>query len=130
MVSDTIIIWAECSQTDVYKNSLLEPQLHASVDSQLNCEDLGFSMMASGMSGAAPTFVPTLQIIEDFGLTKGISTNAAHMPARSQCISDFITNYWHKQDPLVRSYVSISPFARTKMISGNWSHVEESVMLH
>ncbi|KAI7891622.1 glycosyl transferase family 64 domain-containing protein [Mucor mucedo] len=107
---------------------LLEPQLHASVDSQLNCEDLGFAMMASGLSGAPPTVVRTAKSMEDFGLRKGISTNAAHMPARSQCISDFISDYWHKVDPLKSSYISIAPFTRPRIRTGNWSRIEKTIM--
>jgi hypothetical protein len=94
----------------------LEPELHAVVDSQLNCEDLGFAMMASGISGAAPTYVRTQKKMEDFGLSKGISTNSAHMPARAQCITDFITNYWNEKDPLVKAYDSITAFDRVNYV--------------
>lgn len=85
-------------------------------------------MMASGLSGSPPTFVRTAKTMEDFGLRKGISTNAAHMPARSQCISDFITDYWHKKDPLKSSHLSITSVFRPKIRSGDWSRVEKSIM--
>jgi hypothetical protein len=108
--------------------SLLEPKLHETVDHQLNCEDLGFSMMASGMSGAAPTFVRTRKMMEDFGLEKGISTNAAHMPARSQCISDFITDYWNEKDPLVLAYNAVAPYEKPQIRIGNWEQLEETIL--
>lgn len=101
--------------------------MHTSVDGQLNCEDLGFAMMASGISGAAPTYVRTQKAMEDFGLKKGISTNNKHMPARAQCITDFITKYWYKNDPLVKSYDAVSPFVRPQIRTGNWDRVEKLV---
>lgn len=107
---------------------LLDPELHATVDGQLNCEDLGFSMMASGLSGAAPTYVRTQKTMEDFGLKKGISTNTAHMPARAQCISDFITDYWHTKDPLVMAYDAVSQYERPQIRVGNWNRIEKSIM--
>lgn len=85
-------------------------------------------MMASGLSGAAPTYVRTLKNMEDFGLRKGISTNTAHMPARSQCISNFITDYWHKKDPLVKSFDAIAPFIRPQIRPGNWTRIENTIM--
>lgn len=108
--------------------SLLEPKLHAVVDGQLNCEDLGFSMMASGISGVAPTFVRTEKSMEDFGTKKGISTNSAHMPARAICISDFITDYWNSKDPLVRAYDSLTRFGTASTRQGNWDRIEKSIM--
>ncbi|GAA5801004.1 hypothetical protein HPULCUR_006444 [Helicostylum pulchrum] len=107
---------------------LLEPDLHASVDRQLNCEDLGFAMMASGLSGAGPTYVRTQKSMEDFGLKKGISTNAAHMPARSQCIADFITKYWHTHDPLIPSTDAAAPFVRPLIRTGSWQRVTKSIL--
>ncbi|KAI8088561.1 glycosyl transferase family 64 domain-containing protein [Thamnidium elegans] len=107
---------------------LLEPDLHASVDSQLNCEDLGFAMMAAGLSGAGPTYVRTQKSMEDFGLKKGISTNAAHMPARSQCITDFITNYWHANDPLIQSNDAAAPFVRPQIRTGNWGRITKTIL--
>ncbi|KAI9469818.1 MAG: glycosyl transferase family 64 domain-containing protein [Benjaminiella poitrasii] len=107
---------------------LLDPGLHETVDSQLNCEDLGFSMMASGMSGVAPTFVRPQKAMEDFGLKKGISTNTAHMPARSKCISDFITAFWHEKDPLIKSYDAVTSFAKPVIRIGDWDRVEKTIL--
>ncbi|KAI8881820.1 glycosyltransferase family 64 protein [Backusella circina FSU 941] len=106
---------------------LLEPKLHADVDRQLNCEDLGFAMMASGMSGVGSTFVRTQRAMEDFGLKKGISTNSAHMPARAVCISDFITNYWNKRDPLIKSYDTTTAFSRPQVKTGNWDRISKMI---
>ncbi|KAI8064250.1 glycosyl transferase family 64 domain-containing protein [Gilbertella persicaria] len=106
---------------------LLEPKLHQVIDDQLNCEDLGFAMMASGITSVAPTYVKTKNPIHDFGLSKGISTNSAHMPARRKCISDFITQFWHKRDPLVYAYGAVAPFARPQTTKGNWKVVEKVV---
>lgn len=108
--------------------SLLEPKLHQLVDSQLNCEDLGFSMMASGMSHAASTFVRPKEFMEDFGLKQGISTNTAHMPARADCISDFITLFWDSKDPLVNSYDIAAPFAKPQIRVGNWDRIEKTIL--
>lgn len=80
-------------------------------------------MMASGMSGVGSTFVRPRKPIEDFGLDNGISINNAHMPARSQCISDFITLYWAKKDPLVRSFDTITRFQRPVIDIGDWDRV-------
>ncbi|KAK4511197.1 uncharacterized protein ATC70_012411 [Mucor velutinosus] len=107
---------------------LLEPKLHQLVDSQLNCEDLGFSMMVSGMSHAASTFVRPKQHMEDFGLKQGISTNTAHMPARADCISDFITLFWDSKDPLVNSYDIAAPFAKPQIRVGNWDRIEKTIL--
>lgn len=109
---------------------MLEPKLHETVDRQLNCEDLGFSMMASGISGLAPTYVRTLKPMEDFGLKKGISTNTAHMPARSKCISHFITDYWHEKDPLVFANDAVAPFEKPQIRKGNWAQLEKTLSNH
>lgn len=107
--------------------SLLEPELHATVDSQLNCEDLGFAMMASGISGERPTYVRTQKAIEDFGLKKGISRNTGHMPARTQCISNFISLYWNTKDPLVLSNDAVVPFVSPRIRTGNWDRVKKLI---
>ncbi|KAI8637038.1 glycosyl transferase family 64 domain-containing protein [Parasitella parasitica] len=107
---------------------LLEPKLHQLVDNQLNCEDLGFSMMASGMSNAASTFVRPRKYMEDFGLKQGISTNTAHMPARADCISDFITLFWNAKDPLVNSYDIAATFAKPLIRVGNWDRIEKTIL--
>lgn len=104
--------------------SLLEPKLHEYVDQALNCEDLGFAMMASGLSHTPSTFVCNEKPIEDFGRKKGISINNNHMPARADCISNFITQFWNEQDPLLKSYDAVAPFARSVIKTGNWARVE------
>ncbi|KAI8374904.1 glycosyl transferase family 64 domain-containing protein [Blakeslea trispora] len=106
---------------------LLSPELHQAIDNQLNCEDLAFAMMVSGMSRAPPGFVETRSPIEDFGLLKGISTNSAHMPARAKCISDFITQFWYKNDPLVLAYDAIVPFSRARSRRGSWPRVKKVI---
>ncbi|CEI88065.1 hypothetical protein RMCBS344292_02466 [Rhizopus microsporus] len=103
---------------------LLEPKLHEYVDQALNCEDLGFAMMASGLSHTPSTFVCNEKPIEDFGRKKGISINNNHMPARADCISNFITQFWNEQDPLLKSYDAVAPFARSVIKTGNWARVE------
>lgn len=82
-------------------------------------------MMASGLSHAAPTYVRTSEHLEDFGLLKGISTNSKHMPSRATCIADFITQFWHEKDPLIKSYDTIVRFAKPDIRIGNWSRVED-----
>ncbi|KAI9259321.1 glycosyl transferase family 64 domain-containing protein [Sporodiniella umbellata] len=105
---------------------VLEPELHAYVDREVNCEDLGFAMMASGLSQATPILVNTRQPIEDFGLKKGISTHRNHMPARSQCISQFISKFWKGDDPLVLSNeTAMDP---PKIRKGNWNRVRQSML--
>jgi hypothetical protein len=86
-------------------------------------------MMASGMSGVAPTYVRPIQAMKDFGLKKGISTNTAHMPARSQCISDFITDYWNEKDPLILAYDAVAPFIKPVIDVGDWDQLEK-IILH
>lgn len=83
--------------------------------------------MASGMSGVGSTFVRTQKAMEDFGLKKGISTNTAHMPARAICISDFITNYWNKKDPLIKSYDTTTAFSRPQIKTGNWERISKMI---
>lgn len=85
-------------------------------------------MMASGLSGAAPTYVRTQKVMEDFGLKKGISTNTAHMPARAKCISDFITQYWDAKDPLVKAFDAVTHYERPQIRTGNWDRVEKQIM--
>lgn len=85
-------------------------------------------MMASGVSGSASTFVLPRKPLEDFGLTKGISTNNAHMPARSQCVSDFITQFWSEKDPLILTYDTITRFSKPVINVGDWDRVEKTIM--
>ncbi|KAI8991268.1 glycosyl transferase family 64 domain-containing protein [Mycotypha africana] len=103
---------------------LLEPKLHEMVDRQLNCEDLGFSMMACGISRVPATFVRPEQPMEDFGLKKGISVNGSHMPNRAQCIADFITLFWDRNDPLVYNYDIAQPFRKAVINTGEWERVK------
>ncbi|KAI7907182.1 glycosyl transferase family 64 domain-containing protein [Cokeromyces recurvatus] len=107
---------------------LLDSKLHETIDSRLNCEDLGFSMMASGISNVAPTYVRPQEPMEDFGLKKGISTNSAHMPARSKCISDFITDYWNEKDPLIKAYDTVVPFSKPVIRVGDWNRAEKNIL--
>ncbi|KAI8881593.1 glycosyltransferase family 64 protein, partial [Backusella circina FSU 941] len=106
---------------------LLEPRLHEAVDEHLNCEDLGFSMMASGLSGVGSSFVHPEKPLEDFGLAKGISINNSHMPTRSLCISDFITKFWNRKDPLIRSYDTVVAFKKPQIKTGDWNRVEKLI---
>lgn len=108
--------------------SVLEPKLHEYVDNELNCEDLGFAMMASGLSHTAPTYVRPSKPLEDFGLTQGISTNNKHMPSRAICVSDFITQYWSQKDPLIQSYDTVTRFAKPEILVGNWTRVENIIV--
>ncbi|CAO3659761.1 unnamed protein product [Rhizopus stolonifer] len=112
---------------DLTDIDVLEPKLHEYVDKELNCEDLAFAMMVSGLSHAASTLVNTNKPIEDFGLKKGISTNNKHMPARGERISNFITRYWEKKDPLVQSYNAVTHFVVPNVRKGNWNRVEQVV---
>ncbi|KAG1139747.1 hypothetical protein G6F37_009638 [Rhizopus arrhizus] len=107
---------------------VLEPKLHEYVDNELNCEDLGFAMMASGLSHTAPTYVRPSNPLEDFGLTQGISTNNKHMPSRATCVSDFITQYWSQKDPLIKSYDTVIRFAKPEILVGNWTRVEDIIV--
>ncbi|OBZ84306.1 Glycosyltransferase family 64 protein C4 [Choanephora cucurbitarum] len=106
---------------------LLDPDLHQIIDDQLNCEDLAFAMMVAGMSHAPPGYVQTKVPIEDFGLVKGISTNSAHMPARAKCISDFVTQFWHQNDPLLLAYDTTISFSRTQYRRGSWQRVKKTI---
>lgn len=85
-------------------------------------------MMASGISGSPSTFVRTKEPLQDFGLTKGISINNSHMPARSQCVSDFITRFWNEKDPLVLSFDTIQRFEKQVILAGDWEKVEKAIM--
>lgn len=85
-------------------------------------------MMASGMSNAASTFVRPKKFMEDFGLEQGISTNTAHMPARADCISDFITHFWNAKDPLINSYDIAAPFDKPQIRIGDWDKIEKTIL--
>ena len=106
----------------------MDPELHKAIDERLNCEDLGFSMMASGLSGVAPTSVAPQRQIKDLGLVKGISTNPDHIPARVQCISDFITRFWHKKDPLIYAHDAVVPMLKPNYGRGNWKMIEATIL--
>jgi hypothetical protein len=84
-------------------------------------------MMASGLSGVGSSFVRPSKALEDFGLAKGISINNSHMPTRSVCISDFITNYWNKNDPLISSYDTVVAFQKPQIKTGDWNRVEKLI---
>ncbi|KAF7731592.1 Exostoses (Multiple)-like 3 [Apophysomyces ossiformis] len=100
---------------------LLDPALHHIIDNQLNCEDIAFSMLATGLSGANAVHVLPSKPIVDYGLAKGISTNTKHMPARSKCVADFITQFWNAKDPLKVSHVGVTPFQLPQIVRGKWS---------
>ncbi|KAI8391814.1 glycosyl transferase family 64 domain-containing protein [Radiomyces spectabilis] len=106
---------------------VLDSALHHHVDNILNCEDISFSMMASGLSAAGPLAVLPNRPISDFGLKNGISTNSGHMPARSQCVSDLITHFWNKQDPLIYAQESVIPYRRPTLRRGSWSGIRSQL---
>lgn len=82
-------------------------------------------MMTSGMTGVGSTYVSTEKPLLDMGLKKGISVTTSHMPARSQCVYDFITRFWDQRDPLVLSLDTISRFKRPFIKKGDWKRIEQ-----
>ncbi|KAG0171052.1 Exostoses (Multiple)-like 3 [Apophysomyces sp. BC1034] len=106
---------------------VLDPALHRTIDDRLNCEDIAFSMMATGLSGARAVHVRPSKPLLDFGLRRGISTNTHHMGARSECVADFINQFWNAKDPLKTSFDGVSPFTVPQVIGGTWSRLEKQI---
>ncbi|KAJ3144108.1 Exostoses (Multiple)-like 3 [Irineochytrium annulatum] len=73
---------------------LIPQAIHSYVDAHMNCEDVAFNMLASGMTGLGPRAVYYAGDaggaggIEDFGGTGGISSSATHAGRRSMCLGD------------------------------------------
>jgi hypothetical protein len=99
---------------------LMPPVLHAYVDEHMNCEDIGFSFMVSGLTATTNAYVRTQERIRDYGLNQGISTNNHHIAARRKCVTDFIETYWDKRDPTQMSSEIVSVFEKVKIQRAKW----------
>ncbi|KAL0075136.1 glycosyl transferase family 64 domain-containing protein [Phycomyces blakesleeanus] len=106
---------------------LLDQDMHRIIDDRLNCEDIAFSMLATGWTGAGPTSVTPQKPVSDFGLDLGISLSVGHMDARAECIVDFIGQFWDGQDPLIMAYNTIVPYRRTSLRRGKWESIKSQV---
>ncbi|KAI9028820.1 glycosyl transferase family 64 domain-containing protein [Phycomyces nitens] len=106
---------------------LLDQELHRIIDERLNCEDIAFSMMATGWTGAGPTSVTPQKPVSDFGLDLGISLAGGHMDARAECIVDFIGQFWDGRDPLIMAYSTVVPYRRTSLRRGKWETIKSQI---
>ncbi|KAI7865626.1 glycosyl transferase family 64 domain-containing protein, partial [Spinellus fusiger] len=109
---------------------LMDPEMHQWIDERLNCEDIGFSMLASGLSGTSATVVRTQEPIIDFGLKNGISLSNGHMNERSKCIHDFIHRFWEENDPLLMVHDTVVPFQLSALRRGNWDKIESQLQAY
>lgn len=107
--------------------SLMDAGLHRTIDDMLNCEDIAFAMMVSGLTNASSTAVMPSQPLIDFGLKKGISVNSQHMSSRGQCVGRFISEYWKGQDPLPVSRYAVAPYRRPVIRRGDWDRIEDQL---
>ncbi|KAI7847984.1 glycosyl transferase family 64 domain-containing protein [Circinella umbellata] len=106
---------------------LMDLEIHHAIDSWMNCEDIAFNMMVSGMTGAPAIAVTPQNSLLDFGTKSGISTNLQHMGGRGECVSHFITNYWKEKDPLIVSSSAIVPYERPTIRKGSWNKIENQI---
>ncbi|KAI9275697.1 glycosyl transferase family 64 domain-containing protein [Phascolomyces articulosus] len=109
---------------------LLDLGMHQDIDNWLNCEDIAFNLMVSGMTGAPMVAVTPQSPLLDFGTQNGISTNQAHMGGRGQCVSHFITKYWKEKDPLVVSSSAAIPYSRPEIRRGTWNKIEQQLRIY
>ncbi|KAG2176402.1 hypothetical protein INT43_005636 [Umbelopsis isabellina] len=106
---------------------LMSPALHTYVDEHMNCEDIGFSFMVSGLTATTNTYVRTQERIRDYGLNAGISTNNQHIAARRDCVTDFVETHWNKQDPTRMSSEVVSMFEKVKIQRAKWGTIARDV---
>lgn len=106
---------------------LMNPAMHEYVDVHLNCEDIGFSFMVSGLSASANAYVTVKSRIQDYGLSQGISTNNNHIKARGQCITDMIGSFWQGHDPTKMSGEMVSAFEPAHFSRGSWDSLANEV---
>lgn len=106
---------------------LMDPALHEYVDANLNCEDIGFSLMVSGLTSVSNVYVAVKSRIRDYGLSQGISTNGNHIKARRQCISNMISTFWKGNDPTRMSNEMVSPFEAAHYARGSWDQLTKEV---
>lgn len=102
----------------------MDPSLHRTIDDMLNCEDIAFSLMSSGLTSASATAVLPSKPITDYGLDKGISINNQHMKSRSVCLQNFINQYWGGKDPLFVVETAVVPYVRQTIRRGHWDVIE------
>ena len=105
----------------------MDSEIHRDIDSWMNCEDIAFNMMISGMTGAPAVAVTPRNPLLDFGTKSGISTNLQHMGGRGECVAHFITKYWKEKDPLTVSSSAIVPYARPTIRKGSWDRIEKQI---
>lgn len=110
--------------------SLMDSSLHRTVDDMLNCEDIAFSLMSSGLTASSATAVLPSKLITDYGLSKGISTNNQHMNSRSMCLQNFINQYWAGRDPLLTVETAVVPYNRPTTRRGHWEDIKSEYSRH
>ncbi|KAI8580284.1 hypothetical protein K450DRAFT_198674 [Umbelopsis ramanniana AG] len=106
---------------------LMDPALHEYVDANLNCEDIGFSLMVSGLTSVTNVYVAVKSRIRDYGLSQGISTNGNHIKARRECISNMIGTFWKGNDPTRMTSEMVSSFEAARYARGTWDQLAKEV---
>ncbi|KAI9285942.1 glycosyl transferase family 64 domain-containing protein [Umbelopsis sp. AD052] len=106
---------------------LMDPAMHEYVDANLNCEDIGFSLMVSGLTSVTNVYVAVKSRIRDYGLSQGISTNGNHIKARRQCISNMIGTFWKGNDPTRMTNEMVSAFEAAHFTRGTWDQLAKEV---
>jgi Glycosyl transferase family 64 domain len=105
----------------------MDPALHEYVDANLNCEDIGFSLMVSGLTSVTNVYVAVKSRIRDYGLSQGISTNGNHIKARRQCISNMIGTFWKGNDPTRMTSEMVSTFEAARFARGTWDQLAKEL---
>lgn len=80
---------------EIYTNHMTN-DIRAYVDAHHNCEDVAMQFLIANVTRQSPEFVNSLWI-KDIGKgplkVKGISSDAGHLEARSQCLNDMADIY-------------------------------------
>ena len=111
-----------------YRCLLPDERIHHYVDRHRNCEDIACQCMVTGMSGAAPIAVRGAQPAEDYGAPgagrpAGISAAHTHLVSRSQCVHDFLTEFWANATALRYNEVVLERFVKVPFRKGNASEL-------
>lgn len=80
---------------EMYTNHM-QAGIRQYVDAHRNCEDLAMSFLVANVTGAPPTFYHSARAVDlGKGLfkVKGISSNASHTEARSDCLNSLVKLY-------------------------------------
>lgn len=90
---------------------MLPRAIHEYIDHVMNCEDIAFNLMWSGMSTALPRM--TNVRVLDFGTKDGISARNNHLDSRSVCINKLV-QLFGGVNQLRYSTLALQPYLKTK----------------